>query len=80
MKRLTCINLVSYVLLKAKDPTAQHIQIASDDTDVFVFLVWFCWKYHISKTVTKKKMDGKIIYINKTTMLAAATTSCCHRL
>ena len=47
------VTIMSYLLniqLKKK-----HIQILSDDTDIFVLLVFFYWKYRPSASVTMKK-------------------------
>lgn len=62
------INLVSYTLFNARDKGKRYIQVTSDDTDVFVLLVFFCWKHQITSQITMKRFDGKCIDINLTAL------------
>ncbi len=57
-----CI-IISYVMSLVRQKY-QHIQVVSDDTDVFVLLVFFCWKWQCTAQLTMKKSDGRIIDIN----------------
>jgi hypothetical protein len=40
--------------------------ILSDDTDVFVLLVYWCWKAGVSCHVQMEKWDGSVLDINAT--------------
>ena len=70
------INLVSYALLNASDRAKQYIQVTSDDRDVFVLLVLFCWKHKITSQITMKRFDGKCIVINLTALGNNACNFC----
>ncbi|MES9884496.1 MAG: hypothetical protein ABW185_26930, partial [Sedimenticola sp.] len=59
-----CI-IISYVLSLIRQKY-EHIQIVSDDTDVFALLVFFCWKWHCTVQLSMKKSDGRLIDINAT--------------
>lgn len=48
------ISLVSY-MLHAASGGAHTVRILSDDTDVFVLLVYWCWKAGISCSVQMEK-------------------------
>ena len=60
------INIISYTLRLATEESREHIQVLSEDTDVFVLLVYFCWKCHLSQEVTMRKFDGTVIDITAT--------------
>ena len=42
------------------------IRILSDDTDVFVLLVYWVWRSSIKGKVQMEKLDRTVIYINMT--------------
>ena len=58
------VNIVSYLLLLYEQKN--HIQVVADDTDIFVLLVYFVWKFKIATQISMKKHDGQIININDT--------------
>jgi hypothetical protein len=59
------ISLVSY-MLHAASAGAQTVRILSDDTDVFVLVVYWCWKAGVSCHVQMEKWDGSVLDINAT--------------
>lgn len=44
----------------------KHINVVADDTDIFVLLIFFCWKWQCSAQITMRKFDGRVIDINAT--------------
>ena len=59
------IIMVSYLLEAAKDGK-ESIRVLSDDTDVFVLLVYWVWKIDLKISVQMEKWDGTILNINAT--------------
>ena len=59
------IIIISYVL-EAVKAGKECIRVVSDDTDVFVLLVYWVWKLDIDKTVQMQKWNGEVIDINAT--------------
>ncbi len=59
------LKLISY-MLHAASSGAQTVRILSDDTDVFVLLVYWCWKGAIVCHVQMEKWDGSVLEINAT--------------
>ena len=59
------ITMISYVL-DAYDKGAAIIRVLSDDTDVFVLLVYWCYKRQMKAMVQMEKWDGTILFINET--------------
>ena len=58
-------NIISHVeALLNQD--YRHVQVVADDTDIFVLLVFFCWKWECTAQLSMRKSDGKIIDINAT--------------
>ena len=62
------ITLCSY-MMKAAAHGAQTICILSNDTDVFVLLVYWTSKMQINAKIQMEKWDGDILDINKTVKL-----------
>ena len=59
------ITLCSY-MLKAVAGGAQTIRILSDDTDVFVLLVYWTSKKQVVAKVQMKKWNGDVLDVNET--------------
>ena len=59
------ISLVSY-MLHAASGGARTVRILSDDTDVFVLLVYWCWKVGLTCQVQMEKWDRSVLDINAT--------------
>lgn len=59
------ISLISY-MLHAASMGAQTVRILSDDTDVFVLLIYWSWKAEITCRVQMEKWDGSVLDINAT--------------
>ena len=59
------ITLISY-MLQAAEAGALTIRILSDDTDVFVLLVYWAWKAIVQSTVQMEKWNGTSLDINAT--------------
>ncbi len=59
------ITMISYLLLSA-DSDTQVIRILSDDTDVFVLLVYWVHKNEIQAKVQMERWDGTVWDINAT--------------
>jgi len=59
------ISLISY-MLHVVSAEARTVRILSDDTDVFVLLVCWCWKSGISHNVQMEKWEGSVLDINAT--------------
>ena len=57
-------KLISYLLHAS--PHKTHIQVLSDDTDIFVLLVYFTWYYNPTAKISMKKYNGQFIDINAT--------------
>ncbi|CAL8372637.1 unnamed protein product [Gadus morhua 'NCC'] len=54
------ITLISY-MLQAAEAGSPTIRILSDDTDVFVMLVYWAWKANVQSTVQMEKWNGTIL-------------------
>ena len=59
------ITLCSY-MLKAVEDGAETIRILSDDTDIFVLLVYWVGKKNINTNIQMEKWNGDVLDINKT--------------
>jgi hypothetical protein len=59
------ITMISY-LLQACDSDVQIIRILSDDTDVFVLLVYWVYRHNIQARVQMERWDGAVWDINAT--------------
>ena len=59
------ISLISY-MLKAAAAGADIVRILSDDTDVFVLLVYWCKKADVSCDVQMERWNGSVLDINAT--------------
>lgn len=59
------ITMISHLLMAA-EPGAQVIRILSDDTDVFVLLVYWVYQRKIQATVQMERRDGVVWDINAT--------------
>ena len=59
------ISLISYIL-KAAAAGADIVRILSDDTDVFVLLVYWCKKADVSCAVQMERWNGSVLDINAT--------------
>ena len=46
--------------------SAKTAQIFSDNTDVFVLMVCWCWKVHITCHLQMERRDGTVLNINST--------------
>ena len=57
------ITLISY-MLQAVETGAPVVRILSDDTDVFVLLVYWVWKSVVKAKVQIEKWDGTLWDIN----------------
>ncbi|XP_014670374.1 PREDICTED: uncharacterized protein LOC106811314 isoform X2 [Priapulus caudatus] len=53
-------------MLRAASVGARTVRILSDDADVFVLLVYWCWKDGVSCHVQMEKWDGSVLDINAT--------------
>ena len=59
------ITMISYLLMAAKSGM-EVVRILSDDTDVFVLLVYWVYRHQIQATVQMERWDGTVWDINKT--------------
>ncbi len=59
------ITMISFLLMAA-DSNTQVIRILSDDTDVFVMLVYWVYRHKIQSTVQMQRWDGVVWDINAT--------------
>lgn len=57
------VLLISYTLEMVKTGKSD-IQIISDDTDVFILLLFFFWKHKLSCNISMQKFNGEVININ----------------
>ena len=53
-------------MLQAASADTGTIRILSEDTDVFILLVYWCWKKGVSCRVQMEKWDGSVLDINAT--------------
>ncbi len=56
------ISYVQFIIHNQK----QSIQVITDDSDIFLLLVYFYWKWRIRVQITMKKFCGHVIDINAT--------------
>ncbi len=61
------ITIISYVF-QAADEGRRVVRVLSDDTDIFVLLVYWTWRYGLREeiTVQMEKWNGVVLYINAT--------------
>ena len=59
------VSLISYMLDAARRG-AKTVHILSDDTDVFVLMVYWCWKVGITCHLQMERWDGIVLNINLT--------------
>ena len=64
----TDYNLTIY-LLQATESGKSVIRILTDDTDVFVLLVYWVWKMQLHSAVQMERWNGVVIDINATCLL-----------
>ena len=62
------ISLMSY-MLHTLGQGAHRVQILCDDTDVFVLIVYWCWKSHIKAEIQFQKRDNTTLRVNDTVSL-----------
>ena len=55
------VNLISYLLHASTHK--KHIQVLSDDTDIFVLLVYFTWYHNPTTKISMEKYNGQFIDI-----------------
>ena len=53
-------------MLDAVRHGASTVRILSDDTDVFVIMVYWCWKAGITTNLQMEKWNGTVLSINAT--------------
>ena len=53
-------------MLDAVRHGASTVHILSDDTDVFVIMVYWCWKAGITTNLQMEKWNGAVLSINAT--------------
>ena len=73
-------------LLKAAESGQSVIRILTDDTDVFVLLVYCVWKMQLHSAVHMERWNGVVIDINATCVLvvtgfqvSAVARNACHQ-
>ncbi len=57
------VTIISYTL-NAANHGYENIRILSDDTDIFVLLVYWTWKSKIQTQIQMEKWDGSILHVN----------------
>ena len=87
------ITIISY-MLQAADDGCHVVRVLSDDTDIFVSLVYWTWRCDLQYrlAVQMEKWDGVVLDVNATCahlgstvcsqhrLLTAAWSTCNHRL
>jgi hypothetical protein len=58
------VLMVSYMLQAVREGK-RVIRIVSDDTDVFIILIFWVWKLGITALVQMEKWDGSVLHINQ---------------
>ncbi len=58
-------NIISYVQFPIHEQN-QSIQVSADDTDIFVLLVYFSWKWKAGVNITMKNCCVQVIDVNAT--------------
>ena len=79
----TDVTIIVY-LLQAADGGKSVIRILTDDTDVFVLLVYWVWKMQLHSAVQMERWNGVVIDINATCLLlgsqlSAVARNACHQ-
>ena len=59
------VNLI-FFMLQSQQNGASVIRILSDDTDVFILLVYWVWKKNVQSQIQMERWDGSILNINST--------------
>lgn len=59
------VSLISY-MLDAVKRGATTVRILSDDTDVFILMVYWCWKVGTTCCLQMERWDGTVLNINAT--------------
>ena len=59
------VTMIAY-LLQAAESGKLVIRILTDDTDVFVLLVYWVWQIQLNSAVQMERWNGVVIYINAT--------------
>ena len=59
------MSLISY-MLDAASRGAKTVRILSDDTDVFVLMVYWCWRMEITCQLQMERWDQTVLNINLT--------------
>ena len=62
------VTMIAY-LLQAAESGKSLIRILTDDTDVFVLLVYWVWKMQLHSAVQMEHWNGVVIDINATCLL-----------
>ena len=62
------VTMIAY-LLQAAESGKSLIRILTDDTDVFVLLVYWVWKMQLHSTVQMEHWNGVVIDITATCLL-----------
>ena len=62
-------------MLHAVSRGAQTVRILSDDTDVFILLVYWCHKANVTCLIQIEKWDGTVVNINDTVSRLGSTCS-----
>ena len=70
------VTMIAY-LLQAAEGGKSVIRILTDDTDVFVLLVYWVWKMQLHSAVQMERWNGVVIDINATCLLLGSK---CQRL
>ena len=82
------ITIISY-MLQAADDGCHVVRVISDDTNIFVLLVYWTWRCALEDrlAVQMEKWDGVVLDVNATCahlgehrLLTAAWSTCNHRL
>ena len=60
--------MIAY-LLQASESGKSVIRILTDDTDVFVLLVYWVWKMQLHSAIQMERWNGVVIDINATCLL-----------
>ena len=64
----TGVTMIAY-LLQAAESGKSLIRILTDDTDLFVLLVYWVWKMQLHSVVQVERWNGVVIDINATCLL-----------
>ena len=78
------VTMIAYLLQAAKCGTSV-IRILTDDTDIFVLLVYWVWKMHLHSAVQMERWKGVVIYIYQRDMfvtgfqVSAFARNACHQ-